>query len=78
MKNKILNPICPNCGYEMYWNLDMYDRIPWHLHCDNCKINIGTDRKENALTLLKLYNKIHTDIEYYANNIQFLFKDGDK
>ena len=33
--------ICPTCHNEMYIALDEWGSTPWHLHCDNCHINIG-------------------------------------
>ena len=33
--------ICSTCHNEMYIALDEWGSTPWHLHCDNCHINIG-------------------------------------
>ena len=38
------NLICPKCKKPLYFNLDEWGRTPWHLHCDICKINIGTNK----------------------------------
>ena len=40
--------ICPNCNKEMYWGLDGFGHTPWHLHCDNCHINIGMKQLKNV------------------------------
>ena len=33
--------ICPTCHNKMYITIDEWGCTPWHLHCDNCYINIG-------------------------------------
>lgn len=67
---------CPNCNSLMYFNLDEWGRTPWHLHCDNCHINIGTTNMDKAIELVKTYHEPHTYIEYYGNEIQLLFENG--
>ena len=66
---------CPNCDKEVYFNLDSYGYTPWHLHCGNCNINIGTTNRDVAVELLK-YCKPNTYIEFYNNKIQ-LFMIGE-
>jgi len=56
--------ICPNCNKEMYWGLDEFGHTPWHLHCENCDINIGVNKPSKAIELIKKYHKPHTYIEY--------------
>ena len=68
--------ICPKCKKLLYFNLDEWGRTPWHLHCDFCHINIGTDNKQKAVELIQKYNKNNTYIEYYDNDIQVLFEKG--
>ena len=45
-------------------------RTPFHIHCNNCKINIGTTNIEKGIDLLKKYHKKGTYIEFYNNKIQ--------
>ena len=54
--------LCPECKQPLYFCLDEWGRTPWHLHCDNCNINIGVNKPEKA-------------IEYYNNDIQILFEE---
>lgn len=69
------NLICPKCKKLLYFNLDEWGRTPWHLHCDTCRINIGTDKRQKAIELIQIYNKKNTYLEYYDNNIQELWED---
>lgn len=64
--------LCPNCNTELYFNLDDYGRTPWHLHCKNCDINIGSTSQSKAVDLIQTYHKPHTYIEYYDNKIQYI------
>ena len=68
--------ICPKCKNPLYFNLDEWGRTPWHLHCDICKINIGTNKSQKAIELIQKYNKNNTYIEYYNNDIQILWEEG--
>lgn len=38
--------LCPNCKNKMYFCLDEWGYTPWHLHCNFCKINIGTNSQK--------------------------------
>lgn len=67
---------CPNCNSLMYFNLDEWGYTPWHLHCDNCHINIGTNSMNKAIELVQIYHKPNTYIEYYHNDIQVLFENN--
>lgn len=69
MINKLL---CPNCNNKLYFNMDSWGRTPWHLHCDNCHINIGCTSQPKAVELIQIYHQPHTYIEYYNNEIQFI------
>ena len=73
MQNKI---ICPSCGGECYYNLDMYGRTVWHLHCDNCRITINVNNREKGIELLQAYHQPHTYLDYYENMIQCLIIDN--
>lgn len=64
--------LCPNCNTELYFCLDSYGRTPWHLHCKNCDINIGSTSQLKAIDLIQKYHKPHTYIEYYNNKIQYI------
>ena len=70
--------ICPKCKNPLYFNLDEWGRTPWHLHCDNCHINIGVNKPKKAIELIQKYNKKDTYLEYYDNNIQVLFEEGKR
>jgi len=72
-KNKL---ICPACGSELFFALDEWGRTPWHLHCQKCQINIGTNSMEKAIELIQEYHQPDTWIEYYDNKIQVLFEKG--
>jgi len=74
--NKIMSKeiICPNCNKEMYWNLDSFGYTPWHLHCDNCHINIGVNKQSKAIELLEKYHKPYTYIEYSSKYGLEIFK----
>ncbi len=74
------NLICPNCKGPIYFALDGYGRTPWHLHCDNCKINIGVggNNRQKAIELIQIFNKKNTYIEYYNNDIQILWEEEGK
>lgn len=74
MLNNII--LCPNCNNEIYYRLDDFGRAPVHLHCDNCKINIGATSFKKCKELLEQYHNKNTYIEYYSNKIQFLSKEG--
>ena len=69
MQDKI---ICPSCGGECYYNLDMYGRTVWHLHCDNCHITINVNNRKKGVELLQTYHQPHTYLDYYNNRIEFL------
>lgn len=69
------NMKCPNCNSLMYFGLDEWGKTPWHLHCDNCDINIGVNNRNKAIELVQIYHKPHTYIEYYNNDIQILFEN---
>jgi len=43
---------CPRCGTELFFCLDEWGRTPWHLHCSQCRINIGTDNRDKAVELI--------------------------
>lgn len=75
MQNKVL--YCPNCNKEMFICLDEWGRTPWHLHCDECKINIGIDKMPQLENVLQQYHKPHTYLEYYAGKPQLLI-EGEK
>lgn len=64
--------LCPNCNNELYFNIDSWGRTPWHLHCGNCRINIGCDNPSKAIELIQIYHRPYTNIEYYDNEIQFI------
>lgn len=66
--------LCPNCKNPLYFSLDEWGRTPWHLHCDNCHINIGTNKPKKAIELIQQYHKPKTYIEYYQNDIQLFFE----
>ena len=68
--------ICPKCKNPLYFCLDEWGRTPWHLHCDNCHINIGVNKPKKAIELIQKYNKKDTYLEYYNNDIQILFEEG--
>lgn len=74
MKNKIF---CKNCGQEMFFAIDEWGHTPFHLHCNNCGINIGSISIEKALELYEKYNDKNTYIEYYKKEIQLYIK-GDE
>ena len=67
--------ICPKCKKPLYFNLDEWGRTPWHLHCDFCHINIGTDKEQKAVELIQKYNKKDTYLEYYDNDIHVLWEE---
>jgi len=68
------NIICPNCNNECYIALDGYGRTPYHIHCDNCHINIGTNNIENGISILENYHEKETYIEFYDNKVQYINK----
>lgn len=68
--------ICPVCRTEMFWCYDEWGRTPIHLHCNICSINIGAERFQECIDLLKEYHQPHTWIEYYKNNIQMMYING--
>lgn len=61
---------CLNCKEKIYYNLDSYGKTPFHLHCNNCNINIGATSIKKCESLFKQYTEPNTYIEYYNNNIQ--------
>lgn len=69
--------ICPKCKKPLYFNLDEWGRTPWHLHCDFCHINIGTDNRQKAVELIQKYNKKDTYLEYCDNDIQVLWEEKE-
>lgn len=73
MQNDI---ICPNCNSKCSIALDGCGYTPWHIHCDNCNINIGSTSVEKGIELLHIYHKPKTWIEFYNKEIQILYEDG--
>lgn len=71
-------PICPNCKNVTFGALDEWGYTPIHLHCNNCGINIGATSLKKCFELFQLYNKPHTFLEYYHNDIQLLFENNKK
>lgn len=69
--------ICPNCQNKMYFCLDEWGHTPWHLHCDNCEINIGATSQKKTINLIQKYHSPKTWIEYYAGKIQILCVNGN-
>lgn len=67
--------ICPKCKKPLYFYLDEWGRTPWHLHCNFCHINIGTNKQQKAIELIQKYNKKDTYLEYYDNDIQVLWEE---
>lgn len=61
---------CPNCNKEMYWNLDGFGYTPFHLHCDNCHINIGVNKPFKAIEILEKYHQPYTYIEYSSKGLE--------
>ena len=68
--------ICPACNTKGFIALDEWGRTPWHIHCDNCDINIGATSIKKGVELLQIYHKPHTWIEFYNKEIQILYEDG--
>ena len=71
MQNDV--PKCPNCGNDIYFCLDEWGHTPFHLHCDNCDINIGATSFNKCIELLKDYHKPKTYAEFYCGKIQHMF-----
>ena len=69
---------CPSCNSDCYFCYDEWGLTPWHLHCDTCRINIGTSTQKKAIELLQKYNKKDTYLEFYNDEIIFLVKEGVK
>ncbi len=57
--------ICPTCHCEMYINLDEWGHTPWHLHCDNCHINIGLTQINHVEKYIKEKIPPNTYIEEF-------------
>ena len=70
-----MNIICPNCNNKCFICLDEWGPTPFHIHCNVCKINIGTTDIKKGIELLKKYHKPNTYLEYYNQNIQFLLEE---
>lgn len=68
---------CPTCQEKVHFHLDGWGRTPWHLHCENCNINIGINYLKKAEELLQKYHSPNTWIEYYENAIQILNINGE-
>jgi len=68
---------CPTCQEKVHFHLDEWGRTPWHLHCENCNINIGMNYLKKAEELLSKYHSLNTWIEYYDNAIQILNINGE-
>ena len=68
--------ICPNCNFEIFFCLDEWGYTPFHLHCKNCNINIGSKSRQHCIELFKEYHQPNTYLEYYKNNIQLLIING--
>ena len=68
---------CPTCQNKVYFCLDGYGYTPWHLHCNNCQINIGASKISKIEELLQKYHSPNTWIEYYNNAIQILNIKGE-
>ena len=62
--------ICPNCYNLCYILIDEWGRTPWHLHCNNCNINIGIDKLSRIEDIFQKHHKPNTYIEYYEDKIQ--------
>ena len=71
-----INPICPSCNNPIYINIDSFGHTPFHLHCDNCDINIGSTSINKCIELLSNYCKPKTYLEFYNNKLMLLFEEG--
>ena len=71
MQNKNI-VVCPNCNGECYINLDEFGYTPWHIHCNNCNINIGATKIDECIKLLNKYHNKNTYLEYYKDKIKLL------
>ena len=67
---------CPTCQEKVHFHLDEWGYTPWHLHCENCNINIGMSSLKKAEELLSKYHTPNTWVEYYGNAVQILNIDG--
>ena len=72
MPNKLQ---CPICGSQIRFSIDEWGHTPIHLHCYTCDINIGAKSFNKCEELLQKYNKPHTYLEYYFNDIQLLLEN---
>lgn len=68
--------LCPICKSPVFFCLDEWGYTPWHLHCENCDINIGATNQKIAINLLETYSTKNMWIEYYGGDIQILCVDG--
>ena len=68
--------ICPNCGKEVFFCGDEWGYTMLHLHCDQCRINIGTNKFDECEELLQSYHEPNTYLEYYHKKIQLLVVNG--
>lgn len=69
--------ICPNCKKDvMYTSLDCCGYTPWHIHCNSCHIDIGSNSLIKCLELVEAHSKPNTTIRFYNNNLKFMIEDG--
>ena len=61
--------ICPNCNKEVTFYFDEWGHTPYHLHCNNCGINIGAQSIKKCIELFQEYSKPLTHIEFWGNQI---------
>jgi hypothetical protein len=69
--------LCLTCNKQCHFCLDEWGHTPFHLHCDNCDINIGATSINKCIELLQQYHKPNTYLEYYQGDIQLLFINND-
>lgn len=69
---------CPNCNTNIFFCLDEWGHTPWHLHCEKCHINIGSQSFQTCEELLQKYHQPNTYIEYYRNGIQWMYVNGEE
>lgn len=67
---------CPNCNNEIYWCFDEWGRTPFHLHCNECSINIGATSMKKCLELFNEHHNQNSYIEFYSNKIQLWYEEG--
>jgi hypothetical protein len=75
MQNKMSLPECPICGSLTYATYDEWGRTTMHIHCRNCRINVGGPMNEKTIEEFVAFAKNMKERHYNDNTRSRYFFD---